>query len=226
MNFPNQLLPEAFLWTSNVLALVLLVGIAAMAPWKRIRDGLLNVWLAMCVGLMVLWSIRTGIRPGLNFHLLGATLLTLMFGARLALVALAVVVVGVTLAGGAGMDSLGINWLLSGMIPVALSYLIFAVVDRKLPNHLFVYIFLSAFIGAGVTVMLTGLAATWLLALSGIYELSYLKEYYLPYFILMGWSEALLTGMVITLMTAFRPAWLVTFSDARYLGGKVNRNGG
>lgn len=36
----------------------------------------------------------------------------------------------------------------------------------------------------------------------------------------MAWSEAVLTGMAITLMAVYRPAWLMTFSDQRYLHKK------
>jgi uncharacterized membrane protein len=223
MNLPDQLLPGSVLWATNALAAVLLICTAWSAPWKRlVREEVLNVWLGMCVGLMLLWSIKTGIRPGLNFHLLGATLLTLMFGARLAMVCLAVVV-SVTLAGTAGWSALGANWLLTGVLPVTLSYLLYATVDRKLPNHPFVYIFVNAFIGAGLAVFLIGLVTTLLLVLCGVYASDYLFEYYLPYFILMGWSEAMLTGMAVTLMTAFRPAWLSTFSDVRYLKTKPRR---
>lgn len=224
MNFPDQLLPVSLLWTSDALALVLLTLVVLTAPWKRmVVRNVFNVWMGACVGLMMLWSIKTGIRPGLTFHLLGATLMTLMFGARLAMAGMAVVLLGVTLAGMAGWASLGINWLLTGMLPVTSSYLLYAIVDRKLPNHLFVYIFLNAFIGAGAVIMLTGLVATLLLVLSGTYASLYLTQNYLPYYMLVGWSEAMLTGMAVTLMTAFRPDWLSTFSDARYLKSKPRR---
>jgi uncharacterized membrane protein len=33
----------------------------------------------------------------------------------------------------------------------------------------------------------------------------------------MGWSEAMLTGMAVSLMAVYRPAWVSTFDDARYL---------
>ena len=222
MNFPDHLLPSGLLWAANVLGFLMLAFTAWVAPWKRLVDGgdRLNVWLGMCVGLMLLWSIKTGIRPGLNFHLLGATLFALMFGARLALIGMAVVLAGVTLAGAAGWTSFGVNWILTGLLPVTLSMLIYSLVDRKLPNHLFVYIFLNAFVGAGLVVVATGLAITLMLDLSEIYSGSYLTQNYLPYYILMGWSEAMLTGMAVTLMTAFRAEWLSTFSDVRYLKTK------
>ncbi len=224
MNFPDTLFPEMLRWGSILLTLLLLAMLIWRAPWKKlVHDNVLNVWLGVCVGLMLLWSIKTGIRPGLNFHLLGATVMTLMFGARLAMLGLAVVLLGVTLAGAAGWGAFGINWLLMAGLPVSLSYLLYAVVDRKLPNHLFVYIFLNAFLGAGLVVFLTGAASTTLLYWVDAYPGVYLTRNYLPYFILMAWSEALLTGMAVTLMTAFRPSWLVTFSDVRYLKTKPGR---
>lgn len=221
MNFPDHFLPSAVAWVS-IAVTVLLFGYATLrAPWRRLgQDELLHVWLGMCVALMALWSIKTGIKPGLSFHLLGATLLTLMFGPWLALVGLALVLAGVTLAGHAGWDSYAANLLLMAALPILFSHALYTFIDRKLPNHLFVYIFVDAFAGAAAAIVLSGLAASLLLALCGIYASAYLTENYLPYYILMGWSEAMLTGMAITLMTAFRPAWLATFDDARYLKRK------
>lgn len=226
MNFPDQFLPAIVSWPASALALLALGYAAYRAPWRSLgKDALLHVWLGMCVGLMLLWSIKAGIKPGLNFHLLGATLLTLMFGPWLALAGLALVLVGVTLAGHAGWESFGANLLLMAALPVLASHAVYTLADRRLPNHLFVYIFVDGFACAGVAILLTGATATLLLALSGVYAGSYLTSNFLPYYILMGWSEALLTGMAITLMTAFRPAWLSTFDDIRYLGHKPRRNG-
>lgn len=225
MNFPDQLLPSSWLWGGGLAALLLLALVVRKAPWSRlIRHDLLNVWLGACVGLMLVWSIKTGVRPGLSFHLLGATLLTLMFGPHLALVGLAVVLLGITLAGMSGWGSFGINLLLMGALPVLASHALFRFAERRLPNHLFVYIFVPAFAGAALAIVTSGLAASLLLVLGDAYSISYLADNYLPYYILMGWAEAMLTGMAVTLMTAFRPDWLATFSDARYLKRNSGRD--
>ncbi len=181
---------------------------------------MLHLWLAGSVGLMLLWSIRAGIKPGLNFHLLGGTLLMLMFGPRLAMISLAVVLLSVTLAGASGWASLGVNFLLMAALPVMFSYVIYSQVHHKLPNHVFIYIFVDAFLTAGLVMCVCGLISSVMLTLASVYSGDYLASHYLPYFALMGWSEALLTGMSITLMVAFRPKWLLTFSDQRYLKGK------
>ena len=67
---------------------------------------------------------------------------------------------------------------------------------------------------------LTGLAATGVLALAGAYTADYLTSNYLPYFLLMGWSEALLSGMMLTLLVVYRPQWVATFDDVRYMRNK------
>lgn len=221
MNLPDHLIPLGWQWANNALALALLAYAVLKAPWRHLAaPNLQHVFLGSIVVLMVIWSVKAGIRPGLNIHLLGATVLCLMFRWQLALVALAVVIVAVTAFGMAGWLALGTNFLLMAAIPVLFSYNLFRLVDSKLPNHLIIYIFGCGFLCAGLTISLCGLTAV--LALSGMqaYPGDYLFSNYLPYFILIAWSEALLTGMAVTLMTAFRPQWLLTFSDQRYLKTK------
>ncbi|MCL4470837.1 MAG: energy-coupling factor ABC transporter permease [Gammaproteobacteria bacterium] len=221
MNFPDLLLPSAWYWTGSGLLVPLLVWALRTAPWRRLKDASqLNLWLGACVVLMALWSIKTGIKPGLNFHLLGATAMTLMFGPQLAILGIIIVLTAVTLAGMSGWQGYGWNALVMGAVPIAVSYGMYWLADRKLPNHLFVYIFLNAFFGGALAMAATGLGATLLLLLSGAYPAAYLFHDYLPYFILMAWSEAVTTGMAITMMVVYTPQWVGTFDDARYLHRK------
>lgn len=221
MNLPDDLLPASWYWVSHVLFFLVLGWAIHAAPWRRLKDDeMLHLWLGTCVLLMAMWTIKTGIKPGLNFHLLGATLFTLMFGPWLAIVGLSVVLLGATWFGPIGWDSFSVNGLLMGVVPVAVSYAIFRLTDRRLPNHFFIYIFINAFIGAALAMAVTGLTATGVLALSGAYSADYLSSNYLPYFLLMGWSEALLTGMLTTLLVVYKPQWVATFDDARYIRNK------
>lgn len=221
MNFPDGLFPPGIFWPFNLLAGWLFWDCARKAPWKRLATGAMqNLWATCIIVLMLLWSIKAGIRPGLNFHLLGATLLTLMFGMRLAIIALVAVLVAVTLAGAAGWQSLGVNLLVMAVLPAMFSYACYSQAYHKLPNHAFIYIFLNAFLVAGLSIMLVGLVDSMLLSWSGAYKSEVLGHDYLPYFILMAWPEAILTGMAVSLMVAYRPGWLSTFSDQRYIQGK------
>lgn len=221
MNFPDGLLPSSWQWFAHLLFFGVLAWSVRSAPWRRLRDNeQLHLFLGLCVALMLVWSIKTGIKPGLNFHLLGATVFALMFGPWLAIVGLGVVLLGVTFYGPGGLESLSVNGLLMDVLPVAVSYAIYRLADSRLPNHFFVYIFINAFVGAALAMALTGLSATGLLVFAGVYKSDYLISNYLPYFLLMGWSEALLSGMMMTLVVVYRPQWVSTFDDARYIRNK------
>lgn len=218
MNLPDNLLSAGWYWSGQALCALLLIWALRTAPWRNLKDaGPLNVWLGTCVVLMALWSIKTGIRPGLNFHPIGATAMTLMFGPQLALLGLGIVLAAVTLAGMSGWQGYGWNLLVMGALPVAISYGIYWLADRKLPGHLFIYLFINAFFGGALAMLAAGLGGTLLMQLSGTYPPAYLYHDYLPYFILMAWSEAVTTGMAVTLMAVYSPLWLSTFDDERHL---------
>lgn len=221
MNFPDTLLSAAWYAAGHLLFALVMVQAVRYAPWRRLnRPDQLHLWFGTIVFLMMLWTIKTGIKPGLSLHLLGATAFTLMFGPSLAIVGLTMVLAGVTLSGAAGWWSFSVNALVMVVLPVYLSYGVFRLVERKLPNHFFVYVFLNAFLGAAVAMSVTGVLATLLLAAAGAYALDYLSGEYLPYFILLAWGEALTTGMALTIMVVYRPGWVSTFDDTRYLHNK------
>ena len=78
MNLNDTLLGEAWYWTAWAVWLPLFALSLWRAPWARLKDGeLLNVWLGMVVMLTLLWSLKAGVKPGLNLHLLGAMAATL-----------------------------------------------------------------------------------------------------------------------------------------------------
>lgn len=218
MNYPDPLFPSELLWAANAIALLALAYALKFANWRLLaKPEKLNLWLGIIVVLMLIWSVKTGIKPGLNFHLLGATLLTLMFGLPLALLALALILLAVTAYGMAGWAALGLNFLVMAAVPALFSRQLFTWADTKLPNNVFVFTLFSGFFCAGAAMLLTGVVSNTVLALAEAYSRDYLASNYLPYFILMSWSEALLTGMACTLMAVYRPEWLVAFDDRRYL---------
>lgn len=218
MNLTADLLGQAWYWAALPVAGALLLQAARGAPWSWLSDSSrLNVFLGSVVSLVLLWNIRTGIRPGLGFHLLGATASTLMFGPRLALLAMTLVMLGAAVSGSLQWPSLPLNIVLMGAVPVAVSWGILRATQRWLPAHLFVYLFVAAFFGAAAALLATGLAASTLLGAAGVYSFDYLGTEYLPWFLLMAWAEAFTTGAALTLMVVYRPDWVATFDDARYL---------
>ena len=220
MNLISAHIPTAWLWLFWLGAFALTAGLIRGAAWRMLGDRKnLNVFLGAVVVVLGLWSIKAGIKPGLNFHLLGATALTLMFRPLFALLALGLVTAAISLWFGE-YAAFAANWIMMGAVPVGVTWGIYRMVERKLPNHLFVYIFLNAFFGAAIAIMSVGFLSTAFLALAGAYTLGYLLEEYLPYYLLMAWGEAFVTGMLVTMMVVWKPEWVATFDDRRYLKGK------
>lgn len=221
MNLPDTLLGEEWYWAAWVVWLLFFARSLLKAPWARLKDGeLLNVWLGMIVLLTLVWSMKAGVKPGLALHLLGATVFTLSFGPHLAFIGLSLVTLGITLNGAAGGFAYALNALLLAGVGVVLSQRLYRLFSLWLPKHFFVYIFVNGFFGAALTTIGVGIVSTCFLAMAGAYEWEYLSGEYLPYFLLLAFSEAWLSGMVMTLFVVYRPNWVLTFDDSRYLTGK------
>ena len=215
-------LPESF-------HLVGWLGLAVLAwrwlmsgDWRRLAEPQrLNLFLGATVAVLALWQIRTGIKPGLPFHLYGMAALTLMFGFWRATFAGALILLANAAFGRGSWPALGVDALLMAALPAAVSWGFFRLLDRRLPNHFFVYVLGNGFFGAALSVAAIGLATTALMSAAGAYPLDYLLTHYTPYAtLLISWAEAFSTGMAITVMAVYRPAWLETFDDARYIQNK------
>ena len=221
MNLASSLFPASWHWIMLALSVFILSKLLLRAPWRRLQNGSqLNLLLGFIVGLMLLWSMRAGVKPGLSLHMLGAMAATLIFGPWLALLALAGALTGISLNGAVEWSAWPINFILMAAIPVAIAHLIQRAIERWLPAHFFIFIFVIGFAGAALTVMLQGLTASAALAAAGAYPADYLLAEYLPYFLLLGFAEAWISGAIVTLLVVYRPDWVAGFDDNRYLINK------
>ena len=221
MSIPDHMLSSAwYLAAAVIYALVLFLAVRR-APWQSLKnESQLHVYLGACVLLMPLWLIKTPILPGLEYHYLGATLMTLMFGWRLAFVGMSVVLAAALFNGNLDWAAYPLNTLILGGVPVAVSHAVLRAVERWLPPNYFIYVFAAAYGGAAVAVLgavLTVIAVLWL---GGVYGLAPLADKYFPLVVLLMVPEAFITGIVIALLVAFRPHWVSTFDDNRYLKGR------
>lgn len=218
MNISAALLPPIWYVLAHVALIATAVTFVRRAPWRKLGDGAFShLWLGACVSLLVLWSIRSPAIGGLEFHFLGATAVTLMFGPGLAVGCLALVMVGRLLMGQIDPAAFSMDVLLLAVLPVALSHATLRLSQRLMPPNLFVYLFVAAFFGAGVAMLGSGGATVGLHALFGAPGEAMMAEEFLPYCLLLGFAEATLTGMIVTLLVVYRPGWVGTFDDARYL---------
>ncbi|TVQ92340.1 MAG: molecular chaperone DnaJ [Chromatiaceae bacterium] len=218
MQLDAALFPAFGLWFASLLyALVLLLALR-LAPWRRlVRAGLSHVFGGACVVLLLLWHLQTQVQPGLSYHLLGLTAVTLMFGWSLAVIAASLALLGVSINQGLSWEGFALNALVSGALPITLTQVLLILIRWYLPRQFFVYVLVNGFLTAGLAGVAMGLMAAWLLVASGAYSFAFLSESVLPYFPLMFLPEAMLNGWIMVILVAFRPDWVYSFSDEQYL---------
>ena len=218
MNIPPELTPPIVQLAAGGLFLAALVHAAVRAPWDLLRaNRLQHIFGASIPLLLPFWSMRAGVHPGLDIHLLGAMALVLVFGPRLALVALTGVILALTAVGGYGWANLGVNGLVGAAIPVLVAARIQRLVWTWLPRHLFVYLFGNAFFGAMLTAAAAVCATALLLWSAGNYSLSFLAGEYLILLPLIMFMEGFVTGLILTMLVVYRPDWVRSMNDRVYL---------
>lgn len=221
MNFPTTLFPPIWHWVAVLLCGVLLFRIAIKAPWRRLAATTQrNLLFGLAIALALLWSMKAGVLPGLNLHLMGAMAATLALGPHLAVLSMTIALTALAANGGIEWSAWPINLVLMVLVPVGLASLIRRAIEASLPSHFFIFIFVMSFMGAAVVVILQGLVASAAMVLAQAYPFDFLASEYLPYFILLGFAEAWISGAVITLLVVYRPEWVWAFDDKRYLVGK------
>lgn len=221
MNFTAGLFSDDIYWFAHYPYLLIVLAALYRAPWSRLRQPQqLHLFLGTVVGFMLLWSMKAGINPGLSFHLLGGTLLTLMFGWELAILALSLTLLGVTLSGGLPWLSFSLNALTMIVLPVMFSHLLYRLSVRYLPHHFFVYVLFNGYLGGALAMTLTVSTASLLMACCSNYSSSQLLHLYLPFAPFMAFAEAFFTGMLVAGLVLFHPEWIPSFDDRLYLKGK------
>lgn len=221
MNFSADLFPTAVIGVAHLTTALLLALALYTAPWRRMAASeRSHVFLGGSVFLLLLWSIKAGIDPGLGFHLLGATLFTLMFGWQFALFGIALVIIGTTLNGAGDWPSFSLTFLLTGALPVLVSLAGLRLAVRHLPQTFFVYVLVNGYLCGGIAMAATVVAGSALLVCCSAYTFQHIADTYLPFSPMMIFAEGFFTGMLAASMVLWRPEWVWTFDDRRYLAGK------
>jgi len=218
MNATATLLPDPLLWLATLLAGSAGVWAALSAPWRLLRANRLeNLFLAMVVVIAGLWLMRAGVHPGLEVHLLGATVLTLMFGWRLAIVNGTLVLAALSALGVHGWGGFGVNLAILVVIPVLCSHWIGALAYRWLPHHLFVYLLVCGFFGGIAALLASAGSAALLWWLTGPYGGSVILSDFIIILPLLAFPEGFMTGTIMTMLVVFKPEWVRSFDDRDYL---------
>lgn len=222
LHIPAALLPVPVVWSANILFVILLLLTIRRKPIKLLLANKPNqhVYFGAMVCLLLMWGMKAGVTPGLGFHHLGATLFTLMFGWPLAILGLSVILLVSILLQHNEWLSVGINGCLSIVLPVMTSFTILKLSQKYLVDNFFIYIFVVAFFGAGCAVAVSRLSSIALLSLVGAYPDAKLIQESLMFTPLFMFPEMFVTGMLISIFVVYKPKWVLTFEDSRYITGK------
>ena len=197
------------------LAIVALGVALALRPWRLLAGApaLLTPLLAVLVVLPWLWALPALHHLPLQLQWSGAVLVLLMLGWPLAVPVLLLVGLlawAISPMPAAAALALAV-W--QGVVPATFALLLGAALRRWLPAHPFVYVLGRGFLGAVVCLFAAGLLAQEFGApLPGVpIGLGRVARW------LMAWGDAFVTGMLTAIFVAFKPEWLLTWSDERYL---------
>lgn len=218
MNFPSYFFSSGLLYGSLFLVVLLMGWAAIRLPWRGLSALPVNAWMASAVLVMALWMMRGGLKPGLSFHILGMGVLSLMMGPTLVMLLVPMMMLILVWGGVLDEKAWAVNVLVSVMIPVLLMQAGLSLSRRYLPHHLFVYVFVNAFLCGGLTMFVSAGAGVLLLGGVHAYEWDYLVNEALPYYFLFSWAEAFLSGLMVVVLVVYRPHWIFTFDDKDYLG--------
>ena len=222
MNLPAQFFASDLLWLTNVIFALLAFRSAWYAPWRSLLDNSarINALVGLLLGTFVFWQLNAGVRPGFNFHLIGATLFVLMFGWRIALVALSLVMFTSWIRSDLSYVALGLNGLLMIAIPVLFSELIMRITRKYLPKNFFMFVLVNGFVCGALAMILVVAAATFLLTALSPYTWQEVQHNYLVATPIIVFAEAFTTGAFITAFTVAQPEAVFNFSEKDYLEGK------
>lgn len=188
------------------------------APWKSWlgRSDRQHVYLGGLVVLLIVWSLRAGVTPGLTLQFLLVSALTLMHGWSLAVIGIGVVLGADGLQHG-GLAAWPANLLCFGIVPATTTALIHRLVEARLPHNYFVFFFATAFAGSIVAFLLASLARLALLWCAGSLPRAQLGDEYLLLLPMMGLAEAFMNGLIISIAVVYTPQWVRSFDDRLYL---------
>jgi uncharacterized membrane protein len=214
-------LPTFWIVAGWVVAAAIVARAAQVAPWRRFSASEpVHVWYGAILFVLMLWSLQATVGEGFTFHLLGVAALTLIVGPALALVGAAVAIALLLAVHGGSWANAGVAFVTMAVVPVTTTKLVLRVAESRLPPNFFVYVFVVAFFGAGLAYVLAGIAGAAVLALGAGRSAAVVFGEYAPYLVYLAFGEATLTGMVLTLAVVYRPQWVATFDDTRYLDGR------
>jgi len=221
MDIADLPLPAAWTLAGWLVAVPLLTWAAMRGDWSRWNESAAtHAFLGAVFALSVLWSMRGSVAGDFAFHLLGSAGLALAAGLPRALVGGALVVAATTLIRDAPVGNAALVWLTMVVLPAAVARVVLAFTERVFPPNFFIYVFAGGFLGSALALAVGGLAGAGITVLGAGRPADLVFGERAPFLLYLAFGEGTLTGMILTLLVVYRPEWVATFDDRRYLTGR------
>ncbi|WP_282149355.1 energy-coupling factor ABC transporter permease [Vibrio diabolicus] len=207
------------------LVVILWIVLAYCLPdWKKVvwpklekEKAFQHLVFATLFFFSILWATQAGVKEGLQIHFLALTTLTMMYGWRMAfLISIPAMLVN-HLLHDVSMLQLPTSLVLSALLPIFISYLVFLLSYHYLPRNIFVFIFVAGFFNGAITGSLHLLINSFYHLSVGHYDWETIQHNYFIFVPLLAFPEGLLNGMSLAVLTVFKPEWLRVFSDRDYI---------
>jgi uncharacterized membrane protein len=218
MGMTENLLSTSQWIITLLLFLVILVRAVRSIDWPALRkdSALQHSFFGAAVVLGFVWQLRAGISPGLAIHIFGITVITLMLGWALAVLAGLLALVITVITGREPLIMFAANGLITVMVPAIVSHGIMLWERRRDFRNFFAYIFFCGFFGAGISVAAAGGVMCLMLWSSGVYTFDQLVHEYIRYLPLFMIPEGFVNGTFVTGLMVFHPDRLTTLDQRRY----------
>lgn len=218
MGMTENLLSTTQWIVTVVLFVLILLAAVRNIDWQGLRrdSTLQHTFFGAALVLGFLWQLRAGISPGLSIHVFGITLVTLMLGWGLAILAGLLALVITVITGREPLIMFAANGLVTVMVPALVSYWIMLWERHRDFSNFFAYIFVCGFFGSAIAVALAGIVMCLMLWSSGAYSFAELVNEYLRYLPLFMIPEGFANGAFVTGLMVFHPDRLTTLDQRRY----------
>ncbi|WP_028876532.1 hypothetical protein [Teredinibacter turnerae] len=212
-------LPNALFYISVIFAVPVFVWAVYSARWRKLMavSERQHLWYGAIIGLGLSWAFMGVSVLGIfRLHPMLVTILTLMFGFRLAAIAGAAALFVSWLCGVGTLQTLPFTWLVSVLLPAAVTTCLLYWVSRTRIQNLFLYTLGVGFVG--------GLLTPVVIALSSLAFFWVFQPFYLPLYsdniyllFLFVFPEGFLNGMMTSAFAVMTPHLLKTYDDDFYL---------
>jgi uncharacterized membrane protein len=217
MTLDPVLVPLPVLGSLALIQLAALAWALRVAPWRQLLQvpSRFHLVFGSVLFLLLLGLMQIRVLPQARVHLLGLTVVTLLLGAPLALLAGSAALLLQTLLQQMAPAAALFNGVLNVTAPVLTTAAVLHLAVRFGPRNLYVYLLGAGFLGGALSMLIAFAGAAALLWLAGADRA--LQQWSPALAPLLAFPEGFLNGALVTMLAVYVPSWLKTFDDSHFL---------